>query len=180
MKKVLIITTICIALVAGIGGIAYNACKKSPLYSLKKAGEALRDNNPILIEKYLDTDSLIGKMIDEKLSETPELAGNPFAVGLANMLKPTLVEAAKTSFLSAVQNKAAEAKEAGQQVSYLKSVKILDKDDTAATVELILYAKNNEELKLVLAMQKKEDYWQIKYLINSKEIYSIIEKETKN
>ena len=29
-------------------------------------------------------------------------------------------------------------------------------------------------------MQKKEDYWQIKYLINSKEIYSIIEKEKKN
>ncbi|MGN0024166.1 MAG: hypothetical protein ACI351_01895 [Candidatus Avelusimicrobium sp.] len=179
MKKILIILSIFIILAAGIGGIVYNSYKKGPLYSLKQAGLAIKDNNPILMEKYIDIDSLAGKMIDEQLSEAPEMASNPFAVGLASMMKPALIATVKTSFLSAVQSKAEEAQKTGSPTKYLKSVKVLNKDNTAATVELILYGKDNDDLKLVLAMQKKGDYWQVKYLLNSKDIYSAMEKTTK-
>lgn len=179
MKKIAVIIAIFVVLAAGIGSIAYNSYKQSPLYSLKQAGIAIKDNNPILIEKYIDMDSIAGRMIDEKLSEDPEMASNPFAIGFANMLKPTLIATFKNAFLSAVQSKKEEADKSGTKVRYLKSVKILNKDNTAATVEIILYGKDNEDLKFVLAMQKKEDYWQAKYLLNSKEIYSKIEKETK-
>lgn len=176
MKKFLILAASFIILAAAVGGAAYNYYKKGPLYSLKLAGEAIQENNPILIDKYIDMDGLLGKMIDEKLSEDPEFAGNPFAVGFANMFKPTLISTLKTSFFSSFQKKKAEYAQKGEEREYLKSVKVLNKDNTAATVELILYGKNNKDIKIILAMQKKEDYWQIKYILNSKEVYYLIEE----
>ena len=86
MKKIISCGILILLLV--IGGATYNYYTHTPIYSLQQAGKAIFANDQMSIEKYIDLDSIASHMNDEKLSTNPEILDNPFALGMAALMKP--------------------------------------------------------------------------------------------
>ena len=186
MKKILIIFSILILLMAGIGSVVYYKYKQSPLYSLKSAVVAVKTGNKMLLDKYIDFEGIIGTALEEELSKNKELADNPFAHGMLALMKPALTSMLKEAFYAEIQSSINRTKEetlnmpaknspSTPSVNSVKSVKTLQKDGNIATVEIIFVGKQQQDIPLVIGMQKMENYWQIKQIVNFEEFTKAVD-----
>lgn len=176
MKKIISVIVI-VLLLGGLGGFAYYQYKQSPKYSLKSAFLAIKSNNKMLMEKYVDFDSIIGEALNESFSKDKELAENPFAMGMLALMKPAIVNVAKETLFAQMkaaseksnqssQNNQGKNADTGNPIKSVKSVKTIQKDGDIATAEIIFIGLKGQEIPLTLGMQKIGDYWQIKQIMN--------------
>lgn len=175
MKKIIISCGI-LMLFLVIGCIAYNCYTRTPIYSLKQTGKAVLGNDQMLLEKYIDLDGIANHIIDEKLSTDPEILDNPFALGMAALMKPQLVAINKQGILNGFQGIRERAKKENGKLRYVKDIKILSNDGKNATVEIILYGKNNIDINIKIGMHKMNGYWQVTQWFNAEEMEKLAEK----
>lgn len=179
MKKIISVIVI-VLLLGGLGGFAYYQYKQSPKYSLKSAFLAIKSNNKMLMEKYVDFDNIIGEALNESFSKDKELAENPFAMGMLALMKPAIVEVAKETIFSQIKASSEQSNQSAQNnqeknsstespIKSVKSVKTIQKDGDIATIQIIFIGLRGQEIPLTLGMQKKGDYWQIKQIMNFEE-----------
>ena len=169
MKKTIIICGILILFLV-IGGTAYNYYTHTPIYSLKQAGKATLENDQMLLEKYIDLDSISSNIIDEKLSTNQEILDNPFALGMATLMKQQLVALNKRGILQAFQEIRERAKKEKSKLRYIKDIKILQNEGKIATVKIVAYGKDNTNFNIKIGMHKLNGYWQITQLLNVEEL----------
>lgn len=174
MKKIISCGILILLLV--IGGATYNYYTHTPIYSLKQAGKAIFVNDQMLLEKYIDLDGIANHIIDKKLSTDPEILDNPFALGMATLMKPQLVAINKQGILNGFQGIRERAKKENGKLRYVKDIKILQNDGKNATVEIILYGKNNMDINIKIGMHKMNGYWQITQWFNAEEMEKLAEK----
>lgn len=174
MKKIIISCGIIIFLV--IGGVAYNCYTRTPIYSLKQAGKAILGNDQMSLEKYIELDSIASHIIDEKLSTDPEILDNPFALGVAALMKPQLVALTKQGMLNGFQGIRERAKKENGKLRYIKDIKILQNDGKIATVEIVVYGKNNTNFNIKIGMHKIGGYWRVTQWFNANEMERFAEQ----
>lgn len=174
MKKIISCGILILLLV--IGGATYNYYTHTPIYSLKQAGKAIFANDQMSIEKYIDLDSIASHIIDEKLSTNPEILDNPFALGMADLMKPQLVILSKQGILNSFQEVRDRSKKENGKIRYVKDIKILQNDGKNAMVEIILYGKNNIDINIKIGMHKMNGYWQVTQWFNANEMEKLAEK----
>ena len=175
MKKIIISCGILILFLV-IGGATYNYYTHTPIYSLKQAGKAIFANDQMSIEKYIDLDGIASHIIDEKLSTDPEIVDNPFALGMVALMKPQLVAISKQEILNGFQGIRERVKKENGKFRYVKNIKILQNDGKNATVEIILYGKNNIDINIKIGMHKTNGYWQVIRWFNVEEMEKLAEK----
>ena len=111
MKKALAVILILIVLCAAGAWFAYNSWKESPAYSLAKAGLALQANDSMMIEKYIDIDSVLSDTVDVIVRESLNSYGggesndmmNMMITGFASAMKPQIVSALKQNILEGIK-----------------------------------------------------------------------------
>lgn len=175
MKKIIISCGILILFLV-IGGVAYNCYTRTPIYSLKQAGKAILGNDQMSLEKYIDLDSIASHIIDEKLSTDPEILDNPFALGVAALMKPQLVALTKQGMLNGFQGIRERAKKENGKLRYIKDIKILQNDGKIATVEIVVYGKNNTNFNIKIGMHKIGGYWRVTQWFNANEMEKFAEQ----
>lgn len=178
MKKALAVILILIVLCAAGAWFAYNSWKESPAYSLAKAGLALQANDSMMIEKYIDIDSVLSDTIDVIVRESLNSYGggesndmmNMMITGFASAMKPQIVSALKQNILEGIKKNSGNSSAGEMPKSKIKSLKTLKKDEDLASVEVILLLpESEEEVKLVLGMKKHSNYWRIEKIENLQE-----------
>ena len=175
MKKIIISCGILILFLV-IGGVAYNCYTRTPIYSLKQAGKAILGNDQMSLEKYIDLDSIVSHIIDEKLSTDPEILDNPFTLGVAALMKPQLVALTKQGMLNGFQGIRERAKKENGKLRYIKDIKILQNDGKIATVEIVVYGKNNTNFNIKIGMHKIGGYWRVTQWFNANEMEKFAEQ----
>ena len=73
---------------------------KTPVYSLNIIKESIQKHDTTTFEKHVDMDTLYVKAFDDSIVAMSRIQGddtlsNPFAAGIIQMLKPTVVSALK-------------------------------------------------------------------------------------
>lgn len=178
MKKALAVILILIVLCAAGAWFAYNSWKESPAYSLSKAGLALQANDSMMIEKYIDIDSVLSDTVDVIVQESLNSYGggesndmmNMMITGFASVMKPQIVSALKQNILEGIKKNSGNSSAGEMPKSKIKSLKTLKKDEDLASVEVILLLpESEEEVKLVLRMKKHSNYWRIEKIENLEE-----------
>lgn len=178
MKKALTVILILLVLCAAGAWFAYNSWKESPAYSLAKAGLALQENNSMMIEKYINIDSVLGDTVDTIVRESVKNYGggensdmmNIMIAGFASAMKPHIVSALKQNILEGIKKNSGNSSAEETAKSKIKSLKTLKKDDDLASVEVVLLLPEfEEELKLMLGMKKHSNYWRIEKIENLEE-----------
>lgn len=165
MKKIIIVCGILIAMVS----VAYYYYTHTPIYSLKKAGQAILENDQMFVEKYIDLDSVASNIVDLKLSTDPEISDNKLALGMATLMKPQLIAINKRGILKYLKEIGDRYKQTGM-MPYIKEVKVLQNDGKIATVEIILQGKKNVDGKMQIGMHKTNGYWRITQWFNVDEM----------
>lgn len=178
MKKALAVILILIVLCAAGAWFAYNSWKESPAYSLAKAGLALQANDSMMIEKYIDIDSVLSDTVDVIVQESLNSYGggesndmmNMMITGFASVMKPQIVSALKQNILEGIKKNSGNSSAGEMPKSKIKSLKTLKKDEDLASVEVVLLLpESEEEVKLVLGMKKHSNYWRIEKIENLQE-----------
>lgn len=178
MKKALAVILILIVLCAAGAWFAYNSWKESPAYSLAKAGLALQANDSMMIEKYIDIDSVLSDTVDVIVQESLNSYGggesndmmNMMITGFASVMKPQIVSALKQNILEGIKKNSGNSSAGEMPKSKIKSLKTLKKDEDLASVEVVLLLpESEEEVKLVLGMKKHSNYWRIEKIENLEE-----------
>ncbi len=189
MKKTIAVVSVVLTLCLLAGGLLYINWKRSPVYSIKQAGEAWRSHDKALFEKYVDLDTLldnvIGRYMEGAIKENAEETDPDmqiFAMGIAGFLKPMAVSMAKEMIVASIEPEPAAGAEvpqaeAGKDIR-LKRIKTLSKEGDRASVELIVSdPETGEEIRLVLGLSKAEGFWKIDDVSNSTEILENWETE---
>lgn len=187
MKKVLSVILILFVLCTAGLCWAYNNWKESPSYSLSKVGLALQSKDSMMIEKYIDIESLLGDAFDTFFKESLKIYGiennndilDMMIGGVVSASKPQIVSALKQGILDGIKNTSESSYEESISKSKIKSLKVIRKDSDLASVEIILLVPEagNKELKLLLGMKKYSNYWRIERLQNSEDILKLFEEE---
>ena len=179
MKKIFgILLVLIIVLTAFLG---YRSYKRSPLYSLKQAGIALKTGNTEMAKKYIDFGKIINGVFEEAISKDEEIKNNPFAAGMVEMFRAPMVAAIQTAIFNAIEEGVKKAKEednSAQSTSttqrknnLIKKVKVVTKKKDFATVQIIFSGEENKkDMPLIVGMQKIDNYWQAVKIMNFDEI----------
>jgi hypothetical protein len=175
-------------LLAATGGGLYWYGTKSPLYSLWQAQRAFRHHHLTAFQKYVDSETLTGRMIDQMTAanaEAAEKTGNlwdqlvqKLAQGLAPALKPQLVKRLKEQLEAYVVTGKFEVNQSdsdkefftlehlyqmggGERVE-LRGIAFVKTEQQTAVVGLALRHKVHQTpLLLELKLEERGGYWQV-------------------
>lgn len=163
---------------------------KTPGYAVNQIREAITQKDAIKFQQYVDLDSVLDKAFDdlivaESKINNDSIATNPFALGVLNMLKPTVVKLAKQEALDKiappeggaerkVQDPISDAmrrnieRKARLDKLTFKSLKLDQESKEKATVNVIF---QNDDLQKDFAMQlsmhrDKDEQWRVKEISN--------------
>ena len=168
---------------------------KTPVYSMKLIGEAVQKHDLETFERHVDVKHMVGKIYDDYVvmesKDKGSLAGNAFALGLVNALKPVAV----AQIQDAVYSEIAQKNESPQQsktdvavferikqnknASELKGVSTISKDGDTAIVGIKYHnRKVDKDYTIKVKMEKMSDgKWRAKEAVN---LVDIIEQTTKD
>lgn len=168
---------------------------KTPVYSMKLIGEAVQKHDLETFERHVDVKHMVGKIYDDYVvmesKDKGSLAGNAFALGLVNALKPVAV----AQIQDAVYSEIAQKNESSQQsktdvavferikqnknASELKGVSTISKDGDTAIVGIKYHnRKVDKDYTIKVKMEKMSDgKWRAKEAVN---LVDIIEQTTKD
>ena len=180
MKKIFgVVLVLIIVLTAFLG---YRSYKRSPLYSLKQAGIALKTGDTETAKKYIDFGKIINGVFEEAISKDEEIKNNPFAAGMVEMFRAPMVAAIQTAIFNAIEEGVKKAKEeennnaqsaptTQRKNNLIKKVKVVTKKKDFATVQIIFSGEENKkDMPLIVGMQKTDNYWQAVKIMNFDEI----------
>ncbi len=181
------------AIVIVVGIFGYLTWKKSPRYSLNQVRHAFETHDLMKFEKYVDTETLVTRFVDQTLAEHMEEQqandaagewGMNLAQGIIQAMKPQLVSTVEQQIKSLVEqgsdaaseaveddaavNLAAFFKENEETNLDFEGVEGTKKDGKIATVTLAFYQpRTKDELKLEVKMRQMDGYWQVAELPNA-------------
>lgn len=189
MKKILLLLLV-VVLVGGY--LYYQHYKSSPEYSLLQAHEALQDHDMAAFEKYVDVQSVTGRLVDQ-LAQQQGLIGalNPASGVLKQALrfmKPQLTQVARTEVekyvetgdfkkdpnapkkkvdisLSGLWHKVVSDSAAFKRVKYVKEA-----GETALVGLEFTQPRYDTTMVLEVKMRDQGDYWQVTELANTGEL----------
>lgn len=112
-RKVLIaVAAVACTLASGlVVGLAYWYWTRQPAYSLRQAQKAVQQHDTVAFQKYVDVEAVVSSAVDQTMSASlkesggADSLGGALGAGLIQMMKPRLVEAARTGLLRAVEGK---------------------------------------------------------------------------
>lgn len=133
---------ILLLIVGVLGYFGYKIYKTSPQYSVTQISKAMKDKDRYLFEKHVDVESLVSRAVDDfmaySMSTMPndDTSGfaNVFAMGFIQMIKPTLITAAKQGVYRYIESGKFEM----GGVSGNKEEKAEDTNNTKSTENKIL------------------------------------------
>jgi hypothetical protein len=180
-----------LVIVAGLVG--HLMWTKSPSYSLKQVRRAIVTHDLVTFDKYVDTETLVSRFVDQILAEhlkeqqasdaNAEWSMN-LAQGLIQAIKPQLVAGVEQQIKSLVEQGSVTADDelkddsAVDLVSLFQDsedtrldfdgVKGVSRDGNISMVTLAFYQRRiEEELQLEVKMRKLDGYWQVAELPNA-------------
>ena len=95
---------------------------------------------------------------------------------MAALMKPQLVILSKQGILNSFQEVRDRSKKENGKIRYVKDIKILQNDGKNATVEIILYGKNNIDINIKIGMHKMNGYWRVIQWFNANEMEKFAEQ----
>lgn len=181
-----------VALLAMITAWWFLYYTKTPTYSLGIVRKAVQQHDLDTFKKHVDLDTLMDKAIDDLLASDDqynEMKNNPFATGLIQMLKPTVVDIVKKKVYSVVETgKDSVQSTANNNNEYANGIANnisvdnnktfvgvgkTTKDGKIATVELIVNDEDlGKEFTYVINMRELNDgTWQVTGIENLAEYF---------
>ncbi len=160
---------------------------KTPLYSLKLVGEAIKNKDIIQLEQHVDFHSVIDKGYDKiivyLMKQQKEFdSDNPYILGFAQIMKPAVVEKYTSELKTMIQKefdeetieqkdkgKSDEKKEtkADKKKATVKDFKEEIKHDSDAIVSFVAISKYDDELKIRCRMEKMSSgEWKVIEIVN--------------
>ena len=157
---------------------------KTPVYSVKLIGEAVQKHDLETFDRHVDLKHMIGKIYDDYVliesKDNGSLAGNAFAQGLVNALKPVAVAELQDSVYEEIAQKepATRQKDAkinvldrfkqSKNASNLKEVSTLSKNGDTAVVGIKYHnRKVDKDYTVKIKMEKMKDgKWRAKEITN--------------
>ena len=155
-----------------LGGLlAWRSYTTSPGYSLGQLAVAVERNDWDGVQKYVDLDSLIGQIIDVAVSKTIETDTSGFgalAAGLAQSMKPTLIQQAKDSWRKSVESGSSSSGGTSgnfRPVFAAKRVKSVTRigDEALVTVEV---PSSGTTYDVRLRMKRVDNFWRVTSIEN--------------
>ena len=168
---------------------------KTPVYSVKLIGEAVKKHDLATFDRHVDLKHMVGKIYDDYVvmesKDKGSPAGNAFALGLVNALKPVAVAQIQDAIYSEIAQKSESSQQSktdvsvferikqNKNVSELKDVSTISKDgDTAIVGIKYRNRKVDKDYTIKVKMEKMNDgKWRAKEAVN---LIDIIEQTTKD
>ncbi len=169
---------------------------KTPVYSMKLIGEAVQKHDLETFERHVDVKHMVGKLFDdyvekESKDKNGSLAGNAFAIGLVNALKPAAVAEMQDAIYAAVAKKEAAPQQKQSKINVLerfkrdkkaaelKDVSTISKSGDTAVVGVKYHnRKVDKDYTVNVKMEKMNDgKWRAKELANLLEVLDRTEKD---
>jgi hypothetical protein len=160
----------------GAGG-AYWYYTRTPDYSLRQIGHALKTHDTTLFEKHVDVDAVCNAAVDAFLADTRgdvprdkwEAAGQGVGNAIVNLLRPQIVAKARREIAKAIER--------GGSVEgrrYALRTGAIARDGAVATADLWLDEKDApsraNSVRLALRLRDKGGYWQVFEISNLDEL----------
>lgn len=212
MKRKLLLPALGLVAVS-MGGFCYYTT--TPTYSVLQIRNAVQDHDVALFEKHVDVDTLFNRLIDDVMAQALSQAANEddsgwntldsaLGAGIAQMMKPTLLNRLKSSTLRYVETgelvkggqgapasaAPAVASDAAKKASLdgmassfgLEQLQLQDyRVEKQGKVAIVTVPYRNEQLSLPLEMKftlrDQGGYWQLVQFNNAAEIMSAIKQE---
>ena len=134
---------------------------KTPVYSLNIIKESIQKHDTTTFEKHVDMDTLYVKAFDDSIVAMSRIQGddtlsNPFAAGIIQMLKPTVVSALKQQTIEFVKGEKESSNKQTNEAnnmakgmkdkvavdkSELKDISVISKDGNESIVSIKIYNK---------------------------------------
>ncbi|MBA4741668.1 MAG: DUF2939 domain-containing protein [Azoarcus sp.] len=188
------------ALVAAGGVFGYQHYTTTPTYSLVQIKHAIDRRDVARFEYHVDVDSIVSRAVDEAMAheltgangtgpDAGEEFGRALGYGLVEMLKPTLVAAAKQELRKSIES--GEMQFAGMNgetaslaemhlAAALQNLGMRDDANDGFSIErrgkiatLHLYARNEklaQPVTLEFAMRDMGSYWRVVEFANLREV----------
>ena len=168
---------------------------KTPVYSMKLIGEAVQKHDLETFERHVDVKHMVGKIYDDYVvmesKDKGSLAGNAFALGLVNALKPVAVAEMQDAVYAEVAKKDAPAQQKQSKINVLdkfrsnskaaafKEISTVSKSGDTAVVGVKYHnRKVDKDYTLNVKMEKRNDgKWRAKELVNLLELLDQTEKD---
>jgi hypothetical protein len=158
-----------------LGGGGWWYWTRTPQYSLREVGNAIKTHDLAKFQKYVDVDGVTNMLVDSFVSaalknQKPaatqwEQAGQNFGQGLIMMMKPRLAAEIKQKITELVEKPVD-----GQEVSASTSVERVQKQGKQATVDLRIIGRNGQPLSFRLRLREMGGYWQVAEVLNAADI----------
>ena len=177
---------------------------KSPTYSLMLIRDSIEKHDVMTFQKHVDLSSLLNKAFDDTIKATSiinkeDITSNPFAQGLIQIIKPSIVQALKEEILSEISNgkgtsnnskKPPELNNFMKQFngktdvknSSFKDISVESVSDNMAITRVVIHnEKSDEDFDLRVKMVKLSDgTWQVKEFTNLVDLLITSEQDKKN
>ena len=168
---------------------------KTPTYSVKLIGEAIQKHDIETFDRHVDLKHMMGKLYDDYVAKESKdqgsLAGNAFALGLVNALKPVAVAEMQDAVYAEITQKepATQQKESkinvldrfkqSKNALKLTDVSTINKDGDTAVVGIKYHnRKVDKDYSLKVKMVKRSDgKWRANELTNLIEVMEQTEKD---
>lgn len=156
-----------VLLVGGIaGGIWWINFWRSPAYSLGQLANAVQHKNWEGVQKYVDVDSVMGTAVDAAMRKALEQDTSGFgalAAGLAQTMKPALIQQAKEGFKKSVEEGSSSATDTASFSDYFsaKRIKSTTYVGEEAIVTVAVPGESGKEFDLQLRMKRNGNYWRV-------------------
>ncbi|HKR64453.1 MAG TPA: DUF2939 domain-containing protein [Thermoanaerobaculia bacterium] len=189
-----------IALVLITAAAAYVVWTRSPRYALREAAAAMKDHDLAKFQRYVDSEKLVGRFVDDMLaSATAEANKNPFgglAVGMFMMMRPQLVKSAQEALERAVETgdfdatKAQDGNPADVAKLYWKrsskdesgygKIAYIKKQGKIALAGLEIYDADVDQTFVVdFKLRDLGDHWQVTEFANLRQLQEAMQQATK-
>lgn len=161
---------------------------KTPVYSLNIIKESIQKHDTTTFEKHVDMDTLYVKAFDDSIVAMSRIQGddtlsNPFAAGIIQMLKPTVVSALKQQTIEFVKGEKESSNKQTNEAnnmakgmkdkvavdkSELKDISVISKDGNESIVSIKIYNKQlTKDFNIKVKMTKLDDgTWKLREISN--------------
>jgi len=194
MKKKTIVLIVGLAIVVGTAGFLYYRYISSPEYSLGQIKRSFEEHDLTKFEKYVDSKTLIGGILDKTLSEMSEKStatskaeklGEDLGKGLINLMRPQVEELWTQQINKLVETGDIQGEKGKKglddiwnksDTASFKGIKEVKKDGKVATISLEFnQPRFDTTLVLDVKMRDKGSYWQLFDISNIFDYSTIIE-----
>ena len=186
-KRVALVTVLALGVAAAAAGIGYYLWTRTPRYALRQASRAAEEHDLVTFKKYVDTERLTARFVDDMLASVTEQAEEQgafagLAAGMVALMKPQLAKGARESLERGIEtgnfddgggkdNPADAAKpywrRAGENESGFRRVSYVKEQGKIALAGLEMYdADLKTSFTVELKLRDAGSHWQVTEIAN--------------